>query len=831
MNFLKRHIMKEKITRLAKGITELETPELVMLPESVSESLKADTEESFTVEFQSMNGYSVKGVCFSDALRVQPERASFAGRRADITVNIDTSGLSEGDTVAGALVFITNAGEKRLDYTFNIINNDAAFAKATDDEPQEFEKSPLIYASEKNEAMPEATKKTELPKSDDELEALAAELIRTKDESLSAFYVYKEAIRRGLGITRLYESYAAAYPDDCSEAMPREVLLYFSYERDIPHYIAEKLYADIVMHEASDSGIFDEFAAGMSAFAMNSAMSGRINRRLALIYDKVIYQGMIDRKAAMVLPDIFKCHEIRIDESTADCVFVSYNELGTSVKADISDGRAYVPVYFNDAAFKFCLIREEADDEGAVSQRYDDVTSGIRYSDKAVFDKPELLEKCFELYPEHPMLLLAACRRIVSDGIKDKKETGILRNALHELKLSEGFRKKIINTLCRAGGAMDWLSELEPCDYDKSTCGSIFSAFVKSGRLEEAFGLIKKFGAEAAEISELRRAVDGIIKKNITAVISDSAFVKLCYMLFEKKKASDAVIELLCRNYYGSIADMLHIFKAGKKRELVLSGLPERILSFELFSDSDDDIDEAFKAYIGGSDYDDLIVRAYLCVRSADYFLYEKNISDEIFFDALSGYMSSAEDPTRLPEICSIALTAHYARVESMSEDEKALCQRLSDRLIEEGLIFRYTKMLRKKIHIPEEISWKYYIEYRAQTKALPRLLVKILPDDAQYHQEDMRRVYRNVFVMSTALFVGDELHYLIYDAADAAEPSEEGVINVTKLHRQGNDRMRFINLMMKSLDAEDEDGLRESMLSYVENSETVKELFKLENV
>lgn len=824
--------MKEKITRLAKGIAESEAPKLVMLPEAYSGSIKADTRDCFTVEFQSLNGCSVKGVCFSDAMRVQPVKAAFAGRKADVTVNVDTTGLSEGDIISGRLIFITNVGEKYFDYSFNVIKNTInEGTESNTDGPKYVVASPIVYsADDTNQEKGEKAKLPELPKKDEELESLAAELIRNKDESGFAFYVYKEAIKRQLAITKLYESYIAAYPADCTEAMPREVLLYFSYERDIPHDIAEKLYADIVMHELSDNGLFDEFAPGMSAFAMNASLSGRMNKRLSVIYDRLIYQGMIDRKAASLLPDIFKCHEIRIDEGNADVLLVEYPELKFRVRADIIGNTAYVPVYFNDASLSFYSSSEYTDEEGNTSERLHKVSEGLHYTDRAVFDKPELIEKCFELYPEHPMLLLAACKKITAEGIKDKKEAGILISALSNLELSKSFRKKLISVLCKAGGSMDWLSRLESDDYDKDSCGSIFSAFVKAGRLEEAFGLIKRYGAESADIAELRKTADGLIKKN-SYVISEAEFIKLCHLLFEKKKASDAVIELLCKDYCGSIETMLHVMKAAVKRELPLYELPERILTFELFVGRNDDIDEAFKEYIASGKYDDLVVRAYLCVRSEDYFLYEKEgINEEVFFDALSGYMHSEDAQAVMPVICSIALTAHYAKAESISEEEKELCQKLTDRLIEEGLVFRYTKMLRKKIHIPEEISWKYYIEYRAESEALPKLLVKILPDDEQYHQEDMKRVFKNVFVMSTVLFVGDELHYLIYDNASASEPSEEGVINVTKLHRQGSDRMRYINLMLKALDAEDESALKESMLSYVENSETVKELFKLEN-
>ena len=41
-------------------------------------------------------------------------------------------------------------------------------------------------------------------------------------------------------------------------------------------------------------------------------------------------------------------------------------------------------------------------------------------------DKPELEARCFELYPDHPMLRLRACDEILKRGIADEKEAGML---------------------------------------------------------------------------------------------------------------------------------------------------------------------------------------------------------------------------------------------------------------------------------------------------------------------------------------------------------------------------------------------------------------------
>ena len=106
--------------------------------------------------------------------------------------------------------------------------------------------------------------------------------------------------------------------------------------------------------------------------------------------------------------------------------------------------------------------------------------------------------------------------------------------------------------------------------------------------------------------------------------------------------------------------------------------------------------------------------------------------------------------------------------------------------------------------------------------------MVRIRPDEKEFHPEDMKRVYRNIYVMSTLLFMGDEMHYLIYHVPSAEQPSEEGVIKVTKFHRQKDDRFECLNYMLKAIADRDRELLRENMLKYVETREVMKELYKL---
>ena len=816
--------MRDRINRLAKGINELETPEIVMSPESVLMSLKEDTLDSFIIELTSQNGFSIKGICCSDDIKVMPEQAAFAGRRVHFAVNVDTVGLRAGDSLSGTLHFITNAGELDFCYQFNIAEKsgpDDAFESRNITE----EASLISYIGH-DRAAENISVTPKFPESDEAFEETVAELIGIKDTSRTAYLAYKEAIERHLSITRLYESYVLAYPDGCADRMPREVLLYFSYDSELIPEVAEKLYYDIIRYERDDAELFDSFSARMSAFAMSNAVSGRINSRLSLIYDEMIYRGMVDRKAAEVLPDLFKCCKFVIKGGEADIVRIGYRELNTVFTAKITDNISYIPVFFEDAAISFEKSIEGKDENGGCISEKKDVTSEITYSASRCFNKPELLEKCFELYQEHPMLMLSACRKLLSDGISERQDVQALEYALSVLNLSHEYRKRIVSALCSVSTDLGWLNALKPDDYDKASCRDIFSAYIRAERYNDAYKLIRQFGIGDTDEQELRLMTEALIENPPEDLSNDRCFAAVCKHLFDSGIETDRILSFLSMHYTGSIDEMLKVFNAVQKANIPADDLSERLITLELFSGIDGEIDRVFKAYTESSKNEDLVIRAYLAKRSADYFLYDKELENDILFDVLKAYFIKLGNASQLPVICSIALTKYYADRTDMTDEELKLCQRLTDGLIEDGLIFRYTKKLRKKIRIPEEIGWKYYIEYHSRSGEQPRLLVKISPDDNDYHTEEMKRVYKNVFIMSTVLFTGDKLHYLVYDRTSGRLADEEGIISVTKVHGHGNVRVRTINQIMKAIDTKNVEQLKEEMLSYVENSETVRTLF-----
>ncbi|MBQ9420861.1 MAG: hypothetical protein IJU30_03790 [Lachnospiraceae bacterium] len=904
--------MKDKISRLAKGMLDMEAPVITISPESVREHVSAGRLHSFVLEVLSTNGAAIKGICFSDHPAIRADIPTFTGRRVHVSMRVDATGMQAGDIMAGSITLVTNGGEYRIPYELICDEAPAAAAAETAGSADNVVEDPLVYgfgeektpvrygaagawaaagsavsgagirtSAGSGSAGDKGTRqaaayggagtdafgtdpdeefdreaqlrllRTSLPEDGPLFEAVLSAMIRAKDDSLLTYSFCKEAIRRGLSLTRLYETYIHAYPDDSDEMMPREVLLYFSYDRDPEAAIREKLYKNVLLYVDRDSELYAIYETRISHFAMKSLQELRISRSLQLIYDRMIFPGMIDQKAAAVLPDLLKARRVTLIGGSAAFVSVRYPELGARMRARMINGEAYIPVYFADAKLQFededgrvitGAVRvddESADEGGRLTDSLTARADVIRYMEEEMFRRPDLLLKCFEMAPEHRMLLLSAAKEIRERGIRNEEDKAILVKALDRLQLKRSFRAGIVRQLCLSDGDPRWISVLEPGDYTPETASDICRALCAHDHYEEAWKITAGCGSWRKDPGILMDILDGMIRKGRIPTADglqspdaapDPLFVALCKYVFDlgPDKAADSVVQYLAYDYEGPAVQMYRVMSEALTRGQKLYDLPEKTLTLLLFADCRDHIDETFEAYIGHCRYTDMMVRAYLNRRSADYFLDEQEVIGSILFDALFSYMKAVDDPRKLPDIMALALTKYYSEKESLTQEETQLCQTLTDKLIEDGLIFCYTKKLRKKIRVARELCDRFYVEFHGDPETAPKLLVRILPDESEFRQVEMKRVYRNIYVMSTLLFMGDEMHYLIYETPGAEQPAEEGVIKVTKYHKLKDDRYKYLNNMLKAIADKDKDMLRENMLHYVETGEVTKKLFTL---
>ena len=830
-----RKQMKDKLNRLAKGIMEDERPVVRIKPDRISGTLPAGRKLTFTIEIECGNGRTVKGAAFCDEFRVTVQTDTFLGRVSDVTLEADTTGLEAGDELSGEIAFVTSAGEFFVPYVFRVTENTMRPADENAAEGGEARQgenteqaagvgnAPADRGFSPENVLARDAEQTLLMRSfpeDDELFTDAcAVLIREDAVNRMALEFFKEAIRRDLRLTHLFESYMAAFPEENTEEMPAEVLYYYSYEKRPDVRTADKLYANIVKYQPGDSEIYAIYEPAMRDHAMAAVLNRRIGTNLAVIYDRMLYPDMLDLKCAQILPDILKSVRFRITDPAVKNVHARYEGLNTIAASEVKNGEAYLPVYFPDA------VIELTDDRGGVLR-----TGKLSDFDAVrLLNRPDLLRRCFELDGSHKMLRFSAIREILARGLRTEDEREVLIAGLNTLDLSGPMRSRIIRALLKTGGDPAWLDNVSVSEIDAETGMMAFRGFLRVGRFRDAYLYLRRAGAEKADSKDIYDLVSALFAGNMMPVTEDGStdrfFTALCCRLFDAGRVSPAILDFLASSYRGSGKKMFAILKTLSENALPVHDLPERTLITLLFTEETADIDETFTLYLAGGNYRETVLRAYFTLRMSASFEQELPVAESAF-EALEGYFGSVRVPESLPEIYALALTKHYSGRQTLRREQLELCQNLTDRLIEKGLVFPYTKALRKKIRIPASICETFYVEYRGTPSVMKE---RILPAEEDWRRVSMRKTWKNIYVAGEVLFLGDELEYQIFDVSDEEKPQVTGRIAVKKLHEKGEDRYARLNRMVQSLMDANTEELRDRMIEYHVAGEVNKELFRLE--
>ena len=806
--------MKDTVSRLQRGIIIDERPVISVEPGAFSEPVYSDVEREFILSITCKGAGTVKGSVFCDDYRISIPSPSFSGRASRISFTADVSGLPAGSVISGSLYVISNAGEYEIPYRFT--------SGITAPHEETAKNASYIPCDKKETGSSHDKAETDretlffinhIPEDDELLSDVCLDIIKQKAAGTLAYAFLRECIQRNIPVPRIYESFMEVFPEDGSDTVPREVLLYYSYEKNIPQQVAAKLYRSVIETEPRDSELYRLYEPYMRDFCLKNVLSGHTGRDLFVIYKRMLYPDMIDRKAAMLLPDILNTKEITVPSSSVKHVYLKYPELKGYAEAPVNNGRAYIPVHAPNALFYF------SDDAGSevICPSYDIVS---------MIERPDLMERCLSLYPGKGPLRLNTVKGILERGVKDGGEKELLVKALRELPLEDSFRKEVMKALCAAGGDTSWIDGYSPLDFDFTEGILAYKAYLNAGRYRDAYTLLKAHGltdTDPADLSALSEAL--LSRREMNPADGGRFFMNLAVKAFTGAQCGYNTLLYLSEQYSGSIDIMAGIIREAGALGCDVSGICGRTLLFMLFCGRRKDIDSVFLSYVRKGVQDEGLLKAYFVQRMDDYFLKDEELPSECF-DVLREYFGIRKNAESLPVVLLLGFTKYMSEKESLTKEETELCAKLSGILIRRDLIFRYTKHLRKKVKLPASVCEKYYIEYCAEKGGNPQLNIKIKPGSGDFYPVPVRPLYRNMYVGAVTLFYGEELQYRITDGAVLLS---EGSIKVKKLHEKSCDRYAMLNDMTEKLQKKDCEKLKEAMLSFAAMKEVNRKLFEIE--
>lgn len=658
------------------------------------------------------------------------------------------------------------------------------------------------------------------------LASICSQMIRGDCRQEKDFGWYEKALSEKISLTRLYEYFLYSLPKDYGKLMPDEVLRYFSYDHNLDQNSRAVLYANMIRYMDRESKVYQDYQKAMGAFAVEQVLKGRIGRNLAVIYDAMIFPDMVDQPVAQILPSILNSCRIACADKRMRNVVVCYEELTDQGVYPIRDGVSYVPVYFDGSRLLF---------EDAYGNRY----TNVEHEETPVMYKPELEKRCFEVYPEHAMLLLGACRKAGEKDEPDAEDIRIIDRALTRLKLHPLYSKELIGRIIAyylRGQAADVedaeqlnIKPLLSADKEiitRKQRSDMCQALIGHGYIREAYGMLRKYFCEVPP-EKLRRLCSRMILNELFD--EDELLLKLAYSVFDEDKADSVILDYLCEHYNGSTDQMYRLLLRGVADKVETYDLEERLLAQMLFTDQTDRIDRVFGLYMERKKTSESIVKAYFTMKSTQYFMEDRPAGEDVF-RYLEGMIHGAIEKEKLSAIYLLALTKYYAGLTQLDAEQTELCQAIVDILLAEGMVFAHFKPLAAHVRIPQEITDKAILQYIGTKDSRVDLQVRIRPQEERFYGDDMKRVYQGVFIKQKVLFEGETMEYRIYEhQGDRQVLMKEGSLSCDRKADAGEDsRFRLLNQMAVYMNMKEEAGLRDAMEEYVRKTAAVEGLFGL---
>ncbi len=619
------------------------------------------------------------------------------------------------------------------------------------------------------------------------LEGICSLLIKGEKKGKEAFVWYEKGVEQDIRLTRLYEYYLYALPEDYHRRLPRMVLMYFSYNHALNRRAQEALYANVLTYCRDDESLMEAYREQIEAFALDQMFQGVMDDRLGEIYRYAIYPEMVDEKTARVLPRLLMAKRIACDNPQISQLVLCYEELEDEQIVPLTDGKVYVPIYTEN-----CLILQQ----DIYGNRY----ASLPYVMTDFFSDETLLAACMEKNPDYDMLSIRTCSQIMN-GASDGRITGeLLLSVLHREHLRPLFVQKLQSGViagCREAEDMEsnlYLLSLNPELMTRQEQITVIETLVRKESYRDAYAWLTTWGHEGVSPEYLLTLCRRMVRDK--SFEPDVRLLNLCADCLRAKQYDVYVMEYLCRFFNGSCEQMKELLELVAAQEKNVFDLPERLLGQMLFAGWHDGLNEVFFAYVGKGTADEMLVRAYLVTKCFLYFTEDEAVAEDVFA-YLEQLIMSRDVANGMPNVCLMALSKHYSTKETLSDRQKELCKEIVEELYRQNYLFAYYQKLAEVISLPGGVSGKLLIEYRGKKNSRIRLRMRISSCGEEVTEELIPHIYEGYYVKAVTVFVGETVDYEIYDSEKGDAPVKSGRI-------------------MKSCVIDKEDGSRESQLNQI---------------
>ena len=666
--------------------------------------------------------------------------------------------------------------------------------------------------------------KASYEKKEDErvLKEICTLLIKGNKTDENAFEWFAKGVEAGIRITNLYEYYMISMDLEKEHDIPKQVLLYFTYQTNLDYLHNAYLFYYVTKRERTLPEIYKNYRPKMEMFVKEQVSKGRINKHLACLYRHFLNRDMLE-DVADNLSQLLFAHEIRLERKDIKYVVVCQPNHLKEQKFAVSGDRAWIPLYGKANSILF---------EDYQGLRY---ACDVSYTIEELILPKELLEQVLPMVENNPALDIYLYS-MPQKGI-DVNEQELERN----LRLSkyeylpDAVRGDIVLQLLRyyckdddKKYLVEYLNSLDGSFMSADQRGQVVRYMVLCDCMDMAYRWFDAYGNCKVDDKILLHLLETQIERSGDNHLENLAVY--AYNLMQKGTYSGQLLNYLMTHYKGLLRDLRKLWNVSKNYSVDKKAFCERFLVQLLFSGYYvSEQAEIFKELVFFNGNED-VIKAYLIKHSYESFVNDKLIQKEVLLEI--SRLHSVGQP--VAEMCRLAYLKYYAEnKEEIQRDDANVIRDFMDDMLEKGIRLNCLMDLREYSTFSQFLMDRSLVEYHTDPQGQPVIHYLIIGEDGEvgeYIAEPMKHVFGGIFVKEFILFFGESLQYYIVEATEGdGKLTQSGTIQRSEmLSEELPGRYGMINDIIISKTMQDYNTFDHLLEEYYKNDFYNQELFKL---
>lgn len=632
---------------------------------------------------------------------------------------------------------------------------------------------------------------------------------------------YAKGIEENLKITGLYEAYLLTMNLHGVQPLPKVIQMYFQYNNQLAYQYKAALYVNIIAHKEEQPSIYGKYSETMKQFAIDEILKGHMDDNLAVIYEEMLDKGILTQELAAPLADILYTHKFYCMNKMAAYVVIIQKHMKEEQRVPIIGEAAYFQLFSNDYAIVL---------ENNRGQRF--VSAETCQLEKLM--KPShFIRRCLNFAPEKLQFLMHHMDGKADLSMPVKTDVAYLRILMDAPQISTKYKTQIGPGLVRyclmnqqEEGLDQYFMQIDFAGMNRENRNELIELMAEHGWNELAYELVNSYGYDGIDRQHLAQLVSYMLR---TRDIGEDAFLlEICMAVLMAGAQNSAITSYLAKYFEGPSKQMMLVYKAAQKCEIVdVEELEERLLVQTLYSteyvDQIQDVYQGYRAHNGR----EFILQAYRSYCMHEYVVHDMVLPQGLFVEACQ-----LQKEGRLRGIaCRLGLLKFFSEEGHLDRYQIKAADELLNEFISRNMNFAFFKNLPDSLCARYQLHNRILVEYHARPDSRIQLHYRMPKEQQEFVTVNMPNIYDGIFTWEFMLFRDDEVEYYI------TEETPDGVQQLVESRRvtgieyrevEHGGRYAYINHMLYLREQGNDKELLRMMQEYEKLNILSSRLFKI---